>query len=290
MAFSGSSAASQGPLRSRAARTLLSRQRRPAHGRRSVWLLAAAVSSAAAVSLAALGLTAGKAPKSDAFLSPAPRAGRRSVFNAATMLGLSAMLPWMQEPLPANAKDKTAPPRVEVSGVMAPYGKANGLWSIVPGKQVNDRAVYELDSQDREWYLVYNNCGQFQLGSTMTGECDGWAIEKKGEWEQNGLSGKKEPAKEIKLKPLKEGDQPVNLGKMDLSGGNLKALVPRVLTGEPAPEKSDDDKLRDEMRNLGDDPFAGFGTSDDATAGSLMDRLSSRSVVARGGKVLQGSK
>jgi len=72
-------------------------------------------------------------------------------------------------------------------------------------KELNDRSVYKRDGE--ELYLMVNNCGEFQIQSKVTGECNGFARQLgKGKWEIDGakVEGK------VKVRPrltLKKGDK-----------------------------------------------------------------------------------
>lgn len=116
-------------------------------------------------------------------------ASRRSFLSAAAAASVASL----QGYAPAFAV--SAPEKLEVAGLLAPRNTLNGVWSIVPGKQVNSRAVYQKDGQNA--YLMFNDCNQFQMATTITGVCNGFATEEKGKWT---LDGKE--CGTLKIKPL----------------------------------------------------------------------------------------
>jgi len=124
---------------------------------------------------------------------------RRNIMTAAAAATMSAM----QEPARAA---KEVPQRLEVLGVFGPKGpKINGVWEIVPDQQVNKRAVYKKGG----FYLMFNDCDEFQFSETITGDCTGFGKEKDGKWNVDGKEQK------LKLTPLKKAPS-------DPSGGEKK--------------------------------------------------------------------
>lgn len=151
--------------------------------------------------LLALALAAGMAP---AFLpaAPAPASHRRAVLSGAVAGALlteaSANAVFQMDPPKEPAVKLKAPPKqIEVQGLPGSRNKGNGFWTIVPEQKVNDRAVYKRDGQDI--YLLFGDCGSFQLIDRVTGECSGWAIETKGKWAVDGVE-----TRALRLAPVKE--------------------------------------------------------------------------------------
>jgi len=97
----------------------------------------------------------------------------------------------------AEAPPSGPPEKLEVSGVSGTRFLVNGAWSIVEGKKINGRAVYKKEGS--EYYLMFNDCGAFQIATTPTGTCDGFAQESKGKWV---VDGKETGA--VKIKAVKK--------------------------------------------------------------------------------------
>lgn len=159
-----------------------------------------------AVAAMALGLMAFSWLLPSAFLLP-PTAGqqqvasRRGMLAAVSAAAAAALQLETEAPARAEGKAKSVPEKIEVSGVFGSRAKANGGWSIVPGKEINNRAVYKRDGE--EFYLTFNDCDQFQLADSITGKCEGFASETKGKW---SVEGKEAP--QLKVRPVKA--QPVS--------------------------------------------------------------------------------
>ena len=84
---------------------------------------------------------------------------------------------------------------------MGSYEKTiNGRWTIVFGKMLNDKAVYKKDGQSL--YLMFNDCGQFQMSTSNKGTCDGFGVNDKGTWKFDG-----QPDAAVKVKPVKADEQ-----------------------------------------------------------------------------------
>eukprot|EP00444_Apocalathium_aciculiferum_P061011 CAMPEP_0183599774 /NCGR_PEP_ID=MMETSP0371-20130417/179603_1 /TAXON_ID=268820 /ORGANISM="Peridinium aciculiferum, Strain PAER-2" /LENGTH=333 /DNA_ID=CAMNT_0025811845 /DNA_START=69 /DNA_END=1071 /DNA_ORIENTATION=- len=98
---------------------------------------------------------------------------------------------------PAFAASSGPPPSLQVTGAPERRAAMAGIWTIVPGKELNQRAVYKRDGED--YYLMVNDCGGFQVSDSITGECKGFATEKKGAWTVDGVY-----LKDFKLKPVKK--------------------------------------------------------------------------------------
>mmetsp|Transcript_102372 Transcript_102372/g.181787 ORF Transcript_102372/g.181787 Transcript_102372/m.181787 type:complete len:282 (+) Transcript_102372:69-914(+) len=138
---------------------------------------------------------------------------RRNILKAAA----AAAAVSMQAPVQA----KEAPERIQITGAFGRRGpKINGVWNIVPEKQVNSRAVYKKDN----YYLMFNDCEQFQMNEIITGECTGFAKEKDGKW---FIEGKEN---QMTLKPLKKEN-------VQASGDKAyeKSFLPSVFGFGPAP-------------------------------------------------------
>eukprot|EP00931_Biecheleriopsis_adriatica_P109227 TRINITY_DN83495_c0_g1_i1.p1 TRINITY_DN83495_c0_g1~~TRINITY_DN83495_c0_g1_i1.p1 ORF type:complete len:243 (-),score=56.85 TRINITY_DN83495_c0_g1_i1:86-754(-) len=105
-------------------------------------------------------------------------------------------------PLPGWAADpKSAPKVLFVTGMSGTHSNANGMWDIVPGKDINGRATYKKDGA--ELFMMVNDCNQLQMEAKVTAECTGFARQKeKGKWtiDGNDVSGV------VKVKALKPID------------------------------------------------------------------------------------
>jgi len=140
----------------------------------------------------------------------------------------AATMSVMQEPARA-AKD--APQRLEVLGVFGPKGpKINGVWDIVPDQQVNKRAVYKKGS----YYLMFNDCDEFQFSETITGDCTGFGKEKGGKWTVDGKEQK------LKLTPLKKAASDPGAGVVEKKGFEL----PSVFGFNPPPPEGEEKKQK----------------------------------------------
>jgi len=119
-------------------------------------------------------------------------ASRRTLLAAAALAAAA-----MQPQAPAWAEEKQLAENLLVGGILGKRGPLlNGIWTIVQGKRINDRAVYKKDGQDA--YLLYNDCGSFQLAAVPSGSCDGFATETEGKWTVDGQAAK------ITIKPVKQ--------------------------------------------------------------------------------------
>lgn len=92
-----------------------------------------------------------------------------------------------------------APVNIEAVGFPDGIKNANGVYTIVSGKEINKRAVYKRDGE--KIFLNFNDCGQFQLTNNPTAECKGFALEEKGKWFYKG-----EEVKGVKLRPIKKSE------------------------------------------------------------------------------------
>jgi len=98
----------------------------------------------------------------------------------------------------ASPVHAAGPPQeyLSVSGLEKPHEKANGVWQMQAGKELNKRPVYKR--QGEELYLMINDCGQFQMAKSATGECSGFAQQTgKGKWLIDGT----ESVGKVKVKP-----------------------------------------------------------------------------------------
>jgi len=121
---------------------------------------------------------------------------RRCVLaTGATILTAPSVL--TAESAQAETAPAGPPEKLEVSGISGTRFLANGNWYIVEGKKINGRALYKKDGS--EYYLMVNDCGAFQISTTASGTCDGFAQESKGKWV---VDGKETGA--VKIKPVKK--------------------------------------------------------------------------------------
>mmetsp|Transcript_56709 Transcript_56709/g.112757 ORF Transcript_56709/g.112757 Transcript_56709/m.112757 type:complete len:153 (+) Transcript_56709:2-460(+) len=81
------------------------------------------------------------------------------------------------------------------------YSDLNGRWTVVFGKRINNKVVYKKDGQ--KTYLLFNDCGQFQMTKDVVGSCKGFGINNKGVWT---FDGKENP--DTKVKPVRADDPP----------------------------------------------------------------------------------
>eukprot|EP00443_Scrippsiella_acuminata_P024188 CAMPEP_0115248296 /NCGR_PEP_ID=MMETSP0270-20121206/41998_1 /TAXON_ID=71861 /ORGANISM="Scrippsiella trochoidea, Strain CCMP3099" /LENGTH=227 /DNA_ID=CAMNT_0002663595 /DNA_START=9 /DNA_END=692 /DNA_ORIENTATION=+ len=152
----------------------------------------------AALVLGGLGLAAAAAAatalSSAAFLpgaaSPATALRRREhLLGGFTAAAAAAAA--LQAPGAALAK---APDALLVTGREGSRKSLNGRWGIVFGKKVNGRDVYKRDGES--FYLLYNDCGQFQMATEASGACNGFGLNNKGVWTIDGQEDKL-----VKVKP-----------------------------------------------------------------------------------------
>lgn len=173
--------------------------------------------------LAGLAAAAYAASSAMSFVS-APVSSRRGLLAAGLAAGL---VPALKPAEPVHAAG--APETLELSGV--PGSKRavlNGYWTIQPGQTINERAVYKRDGDNV--YLMFNDCGSFQLSNKASGECNGFASESKGKWT---LDGNAEST--IRLKPVKARGAD-GAPAEEPSGGIVK--LPQVgLTGKETDEE-----------------------------------------------------
>jgi len=138
--------------------------------------------------------------------------------------------------LPVHA---AGPPQeyLSVSGLEKPHEKANGVWQLQAGKEVNKRAVYKR--QGEGIYLLVNDCGQFQMANSAAGECTGFARQTgKGKWLIDGT----ESVGKVVVKPgnFVKGVKVVVLKEFQ-SDDDDKALLKQGLKGVVATVDSEGD-------------------------------------------------
>uniref|UniRef100_A0A7S3T5Z0 Uncharacterized protein n=1 Tax=Strombidinopsis acuminata TaxID=141414 RepID=A0A7S3T5Z0_9SPIT len=168
-------------------------RRRPA-GRRGVRLLG--LVAAATAGVLQTGLSFVQTGHTNAAQARAAAPARRELLLG---LGGVALAPALQGAAPAFAA--AVPENLGVTGRTGKYQeRINGRWTIVFGKKLNDKAVYKKDGQSL--YLMFNDCGQFQMAETAKGSCDGFGISNKGTWEFDGA-----PDAAVKVKPVGKDEQ-----------------------------------------------------------------------------------
>lgn len=93
--------------------------------------------------------------------------------------------------------EKPVPDEVRIAGY---EGKKalNGRWTVVFGKKVNGKVVYKRAGEDG-LYMTFNDCGEFQMTSEPTGECNGFGLKTKEGWK---IDGQLMPS--VKMRPYKE--------------------------------------------------------------------------------------
>lgn len=152
----------------------------------------------------------------------------------------------------ADAAPK-APQAVEVTGRVGSYDKVNGRWQIVFGDFKNGKAVYKRDGSS--YYLVYNDCGAFQMAEKNTADCSsGFATQAKGVW---SFGGKEDP--QVKVQPVgKGGPAPAPPPKKELSVQELIEKENAAIERESNTntfmgnlEKTDDDSASRLMSKMG---------------------------------------
>lgn len=172
-------------------------------------LLATVLALAASASLARLALTflPGLAPQASSTTTLASRRG--------ALLGLGSAVLLADASGPAVAAE--APAKLEVTGMPLSRNKANGFWSIT-SQQVNSRAVYKKEGA--ELYLMFNDCGGFQMSEKISGTCDGFAQEADRKWTVDGTE-----VLLIKIRPVspekKAGGQEKAAAESAEVGGSL---------------------------------------------------------------------
>jgi len=198
---------------------------------------------------------------------------RSALLGAAASLGASS--------LQAPAFAAEAPQQLQVNGLPVSRINANGVWTIVDGQKINDRAVYKKDGE--KFYLLINDCSEFQLGDKLSGSCDGWAKESDKKWTVDG-----KPAK-LTVRPVKPKPTPVaaTSGEAGSAAAALSAsdLNAKLLGLEGKTDREllfDGPNVLNYIRANGGQDFLAnqmkLSEEDDKVATSLEDRLSKRSL------------
>eukprot|EP00444_Apocalathium_aciculiferum_P037139 CAMPEP_0183484578 /NCGR_PEP_ID=MMETSP0370-20130417/178993_1 /TAXON_ID=268820 /ORGANISM="Peridinium aciculiferum, Strain PAER-2" /LENGTH=343 /DNA_ID=CAMNT_0025677869 /DNA_START=71 /DNA_END=1103 /DNA_ORIENTATION=- len=143
----------------------------------------------------AFAASSGPPPSLQVTGAPDSSSSRRAGLLAA--IAIVGVGPAVLRDAPAFAASSGPPPSLQVTGAPERRAAMAGIWTIVPGKELNQRAVYKRDGED--YYLMVNDCGGFQVSDSITGECKGFATEKKGAWTVDGVY-----LKDFKLKPVKK--------------------------------------------------------------------------------------
>lgn len=144
--------------------------------------------------LAAIAVIAAASRFSLSFLSsPVVLSESAALDRRSALLGAAASLGALNLQAPAFAAE--APQQVQVNGLPRSHIKGNGLWSIVPDQKINGRAVYKKDGN--QFYLMLNDCAEFQFSNELSGSCDGWAKESEKQWKVDGVAAK------VSVKPMK---------------------------------------------------------------------------------------
>jgi len=94
---------------------------------------------------------------------------------------------------------KKPPDALMYDGFEGDRGKdMNGRWSLFFGKTVNEREVYKKDGKEG-YFLVMNDCGQWQIAKKPVGECSGFGLKDGEIWKVDG-----EPQPNVKFEVAKE--------------------------------------------------------------------------------------
>lgn len=93
--------------------------------------------------------------------------------------------------------EKPVPDEVRIAGYEGKK-ELNGRWVVFPFKKVNGKVVYKRAGEDG-LYMTFNDCGEFQMTSEPTGECNGFGLKTKEGWK---IDGQLQPS--VKMRPWKE--------------------------------------------------------------------------------------
>mmetsp|Transcript_69437 Transcript_69437/g.175034 ORF Transcript_69437/g.175034 Transcript_69437/m.175034 type:complete len:205 (-) Transcript_69437:194-808(-) len=121
----------------------------------------------------------------------------RIVGTFGVLVGMPSL--WAGSMQSSVAEPASVPDALSVTGRVGTRDDINGRWSMAFGKKLNGRAVYKKDGgsdSGQPYYLMVNNCNQFQMDTQVKGECDGFAVKGDDGWK---IDGKVDP--EVKLKP-----------------------------------------------------------------------------------------
>eukprot|EP00930_Biecheleria_cincta_P056848 TRINITY_DN4287_c0_g2_i1.p1 TRINITY_DN4287_c0_g2~~TRINITY_DN4287_c0_g2_i1.p1 ORF type:complete len:308 (+),score=57.10 TRINITY_DN4287_c0_g2_i1:25-948(+) len=81
--------------------------------------------------------------------------------------------------------EKPVPDDIRIAGYEGKK-ELNGRWSIALfGKKVNGKPVYKRAGEDI--YLIFNQCGEFQMSTDATGECTGFGVKTQEGWKIDGV-------------------------------------------------------------------------------------------------------
>lgn len=180
------------------------------------------------------------------------------------VLGALVALPVSLAAAPAfAAAGATLASKLEVSGIGGPRGKQlNGLWDIVEGKRINERAVYKKG--DQELYLMFNNCEQFQISTKPSGECNGFAQENKGAWTIDGEKSS------LKIKPVRSKEEQAQQPKPKApKGPSLSFSLPGVPKLAEGSAEEDDSGFNVEEYLQSKGSKQGLGTGFSSSSGAL---------------------
>lgn len=198
---------------------------------------------------------------SRSFVAPVPEhqaSSRRGV------LGALVALPVSLATAPAFAAGATLASKLEVSGIGGPRGKQlNGLWDIVEGKRINERAVYKKGKE--ELYLMFNDCEQFQISTKPSGECNGFAQENKGAWTIDGEKSS------LKIKPVRSKEEQAQQPKPRAAskGPSLSFSLPGVPKLAEGAAEEDDSGFNVEEYLQSKGSKQGMGTGFSSSSGAL---------------------
>jgi len=158
-----------------------------------------------------------------------------------------------QAMLPAFAAE--APPQaIFLSGRKGfDSDRFNGKWTIVLGNQINGKPVYKRNGESL--YLAFNNCGQYQIDSKITGDCGGIATNTKEGWKFGS-----EVDSKVKVRPIKPGEPEPS----DEESGTSKNEVRAAVSAELA---------KMERESMVESFTGKLDASDEQIAGSLMAKF-----------------
>lgn len=81
-------------------------------------------------------------------------------------------------------QESKPPDALQITGREGLHSNINGRWSI-EFKKLNGKRVYKKDGV-QGLYLMFNDCGEFQLDTKVQGGCDGFAVKTKDGWKIDG--------------------------------------------------------------------------------------------------------
>eukprot|EP00933_Yihiella_yeosuensis_P029959 TRINITY_DN2360_c0_g1_i1.p1 TRINITY_DN2360_c0_g1~~TRINITY_DN2360_c0_g1_i1.p1 ORF type:complete len:317 (-),score=73.08 TRINITY_DN2360_c0_g1_i1:146-994(-) len=175
--------------------------------------------------------------------APGPVSSQQADLSRRGFFAAAAAAATLQAAAPALA----VPEQIQVLGGIGKYSKINGPWTILKDQKMNERPVYKRDGN--EFYLLYNDCGSFQITTKLSGECNGFAIEENKRWTIDGkaVDLKVNP---IKSKASKKKEQELAYRKEMERTGNFEKAGEIMEKSIPTPEEVQERIKEDDAEKL----------------------------------------